>query len=270
MENSFDIKDFQQEVIQESKKRPVLVDFWASWCRPCKILGPVLESIADENKEKFLFKKLNTEEFKDVAKEYNISSIPAVKLFVDGEVKAEFSGAQPKRNIEKWLDENIPLASQQELDEIKQELTHGFNKSIRQRLAKLIYEDDKLDEARILLAKNILFEEGNIAKEMVIMIQAFSHYYKDAEAIINYADFLSISEESIEAGPFKEKLVNAINGAKNSDFDKVFENLINIVMINKEFMDEVARKVCVALFILLGPDHDMTLKYRRRFDMSLY
>ena len=61
MENSFDIKDFQQEVIQESKKRPVLVDFWASWCQPCKILGPVLESIADENKEKFLFKKLNTE-----------------------------------------------------------------------------------------------------------------------------------------------------------------------------------------------------------------
>lgn len=270
MENKYDIKNFQQEVIEESKNRPVLVDFWAAWCQPCKILGPILEKIAEENRDKFAFKKLNTEEFIEIAKEYKITSIPAVKLFLDGEVKAEFSGALPKRNIEKWLDENIASASQQELDEIKQELSHGFNKSIRKRLARLVYEDEKLDEARILLAKNIVFEEPETASEMVGMIQEYSPFYKEAEAIISYADFIAITEDAVEKGPFEEKLKNAIEAAKKGDYNTTFENLINIVMINKLFMDEVARKTCVALFILLGPDHEMTVKYRRRFDMSLY
>ena len=270
MENKYDIKDFQIEVIEESKKRPVLVDFWASWCQPCKILGPMLEEIAKKNKDKFAFKKLNTEEFTEIAKEYKITSIPAVKLFLNGEVKAEFSGALPKRNIEKWLSENIPSASQQELDEIKQELTHGFNKSIRQRLAKLIYEDEKLDEAKVLLARNIVFEEPFVAKDMVNRIQEYSPYFKDAEAICNYADFISTEEEKIEEGPFRDKLITAIEATKNRDYDTAFENLINIIMINKQFMDEIARTACVALFLLLGPDHDMAGKYRRRFDMSLY
>ena len=116
----------------------------------------------------------------------------------------------------------------------------------------------------------IVFEEADVAKEMVQMIQAYSHYFKDAESIINYADFISIKEEDIEEGSFKEKMKTAIEAAKHQDYDKVFDNLITIVMINKKFMDEVARKTCVALFLILGTNHEMTEKYRRRFDMSLY
>jgi putative thioredoxin len=270
MESVYEVKDFQQEVLEESKKRPVLVDFWASWCQPCKILGPVLEDLAQNNEDKFLFKKLNTEMFQDIAKDYKITSIPAVKLFVDGEVKAEFLGALPKRSIEKWLEEHIPSAHQKELEEIKRELSHGFNDSIRQRLAKIIYEDEKLDEARVLLAQNIIFKEADAAAEIVQPIQAFSAYFQLAEAIIDYSRFIHTKRENIEEGPFKDLLIQAIDAAKNNNFSSVFENLINILIINKAFMNEIARKTCVALFLILGADHEMTKKFRRRFDMSLY
>ena len=99
-------KDFDKQVIQASKKVPVVVDFWASWCGPCRMLGPSMEKLAEEYKGKFILAKLNVEENQEKLQEYRVMSIPSVKMFKNGKVIAEFVGAIPESQVRKWLDSN--------------------------------------------------------------------------------------------------------------------------------------------------------------------
>lgn len=99
--------NFETEVIEKSKTTPVLVDFWASWCGPCVTLKPTLQKIAGEYDGKFILAKAATDENADAASKFGVMSIPAVKLFKDGEVVDEFVGAQPEATIKQWLDQKL-------------------------------------------------------------------------------------------------------------------------------------------------------------------
>ncbi len=106
-----DITDaqFEKEVIKKSQDMPVVVDFWASWCGPCMMLKPIIERIASDSvyEGKVHIVKLNVEQNQEMASKYGIMSIPAVKLFKDGEVVDEFMGVQPEETIRGWIDKNL-------------------------------------------------------------------------------------------------------------------------------------------------------------------
>ncbi|MGC9309069.1 MAG: thioredoxin [Candidatus Nanoarchaeia archaeon] len=99
--------NFEKDVIEASKQKPVLVDFWAEWCAPCKMLGPILERIAKELDDKMILVKLNLQTNQEKATEYGIMSIPAVKLFKDGKVVDEFVGLRGEEDIRGWLDSHL-------------------------------------------------------------------------------------------------------------------------------------------------------------------
>lgn len=98
---------FQREVLDKSAQKPVLVDFWAEWCGPCRILGPVLEKLARESKGAWRLVKINTDRQPALSQQYGVRGIPAVKLFRNGQVQAEFTGALPEHAVRRWLDEHL-------------------------------------------------------------------------------------------------------------------------------------------------------------------
>ena len=104
-----DVNDnnFNELVIEQSKKIPVVVDFWASWCMPCLMLGPILEKLAEEYKGKFVLAKLNVDEARLTSQKYGVMSIPNVKMFKDGKVVDEFIGAVPEPVVRSWLEKNL-------------------------------------------------------------------------------------------------------------------------------------------------------------------
>jgi len=100
-------ESFQEKVIEQSKRVPVIVDFWAPWCGPCLILSPILERIAEEYKGKFILAKINVDKSRSISQAYSIMSIPSVKLFKDGKVVDEFIGAMPEQVVRAWIKRNI-------------------------------------------------------------------------------------------------------------------------------------------------------------------
>ena len=111
METKIEVNDndFNEKVIEQSKKIPVVVDFWATWCMPCVMLGPILEKLAKEYEGKFVLAKLNIDEARQTGQKYGIMSIPCVKMFRDGKIVDEFVGALPEQSVKAWLDKILTI-----------------------------------------------------------------------------------------------------------------------------------------------------------------
>lgn len=99
--------DFETEVLAKSHHKPVVVDFWAPWCGPCRVLGPIIEKLARESGGAWRLVKINTDAHPQLAQQYHVRGIPAVKMFRKGRVVAEFTGALPDVQLRRWLDEHL-------------------------------------------------------------------------------------------------------------------------------------------------------------------
>ena len=100
-------EEFHEKVLKRSLKMPVVVDFWAPWCGPCRIISPLLDKLEKEYKNKFVLVRINVDENKETAKTYKIMSIPSIKMIRDGKVVAEFGGALPEEIVREWLNRNL-------------------------------------------------------------------------------------------------------------------------------------------------------------------
>ena len=107
--------NFEEEIINKSKEKPVVVDFWSPFCSPCLILGPILEKLSEEYGSQFVFTKVNVDENIILAQRYNITGVPTVKVFKGGEAKDEFVGSLPELLVRQWLDKNIDDKTQEEV-----------------------------------------------------------------------------------------------------------------------------------------------------------
>jgi len=261
-------KNFEEDVIKRSFETPVVVDFWAPWCGPCRVLGPTIEQLAADQEGRWELVKLNTEEHPEIAQEYQVMSIPNVKLFRDGQPVAEFVGALPRTSIEQWLDEHIPSGEKLEFSTLLEQAQNMPAEQGRKLLEDFVAENPQMLEARVELAKHLAFERPQDALKMVEGITLGNEFYDTAEDIRTLFHFFEAPFE--EHAPAAQSLQNAREALKNKQWDRGIEQIIEATTIDKSYQNDLPRKTAIALFHLWGDAHPATRNYRWKFDMALY
>lgn len=267
----YEVQDFQREVIDQSCEVPILVDFWAEWCAPCRMLSPVLERLADNAQGAWTLAKVNTEQHVDVARQYGISSIPNVKLFIDGKVVNEFVGALPENMIKQWLKKALPNKFHKQIEQARLHIDQHQIPEAQRILEDILTTDQVNIEAKVLLARLLIFSNPQQAMILVENVEEpkFSELVEAIKTITRLLE-LSNSENQLSAGDVKDLYIKAITELTLQNFDSALTKFIDVIRTNRYYDEDGARKACIAIFKLLGEEHEITQKHRRDFGSSLY
>jgi putative thioredoxin len=268
----YETRDFEKDVIKASYGSPVLVDFWAEWCGPCRILGPVLEKLAADSNGAWKLVKLNTEEFPDIAHRYNIRSIPNVKLFVDGKPVNEFVGALPETAVREWLKKALPGKYDKLLLKAEQLLQQEKTADAVPLLEEIIANDPSNEHARVLLARAILYTDPERAAGLVENIEEHSKLYDLASGINTFGRLFTLygKPSDLPEAEVKSLYYSAIESLKSQDYDGALSKFIDVIRNDRYYDDDGSRKAVIAIFKFLGDEHMLTVKHRRAFGGALY
>jgi putative thioredoxin len=260
--------DFQQDVIEQSYSKPVLVDFWAPWCAPCRTLAPVLERLAESNAEQWLLVKINTEEYPEIASEYGIRGIPNVKLFSDGSVIDEFTGALSEYQVGLWLKKALPSPWAADLERASVEVSKGHDAEAITLLEGVLGNEPDNSRAVAMLLKLTLFSRPAESLRLAEKLEGEADYADLGESVRVLGALLDRSVSDLPAGSSKDAYEAAIECLRVKDFDGALEGFIGVLREERYYDEDGSRKACIAIFRLLGEEHEITLKYRRTFDRA--
>jgi putative thioredoxin len=269
---NYDTDDFEKDVLERSYMMPVLVDFWAEWCGPCRVLGPVLERLAEESNGRWALVKLNTDKHPELSARYGIRSIPNVKLFVDGKVVDGFIGALPENMVRGWLIKALPSKFHNQIKDAQRLLDEGSIIEAQKILEEVVGAEENNDLAITLLARTYVFSDPNKALEIVERIGPASEYSDMAEAIKTFGElFLSLEDSTpLKEGAVRERYLSAIKSLRSQNFGDALDSFIDVIRKDRYYDNDGSRKACVAIFRFLGEDHGVTKEYRQVFASVLY
>lgn len=259
------VSDFQEKVIDASRHTPVLVDFWAEWCAPCRTLKPILEKLAVEYGGRFILAKLNSDQNPDLSARYGVRGIPNVKAFVDGQLVDEFTGVLPEAQIRAFIDGLLPspaeplrIAALEARAKGEFEVACSLlqdalqldpsNETVQLDLAEIRIDTNQLDAARAILdalahkARNPTRVDALLARLKLVAAGAGA----DPTAL---RARIEANADDLDA---RLQLANAL--ALAHDYRPALEHLLDIVRRNRKWQDEAARKTMLDLFTLLGSD----------------
>jgi putative thioredoxin len=269
---NYDTDNFEKDVLERSYVIPVLVDFWAEWCGPCRVLGPVLEKLAEESKDSWALVKLNTDKHPELSARYGIRSIPNVKLFVDGKVVDGFIGALPENMVTGWLSKALPSKFHNQIKNAERLLDEERIVEAQKILEEVVGAEENNDLAITLLARTHVFSDPHKALEIVDRIGPTSEYSDIAEAIKTFGEMFLYLEDSklLEEGALRERYLSAIKSLRSQNFGDALDNFIDVIRKARYYNNDGSRKACIAIFRFLGEDHEITKEYRQVFASVLY
>lgn len=265
--------DFDYEVVNYSQNTPVLVDFWASWCIPCKVLSPMLERLAHESQGAFRLAKVNVDENPRLSKRFNIRSIPAVKAFNQSQVVAEFSGVLAEGNLKEFVHALIPEPTDLIFEKATSLLVLHQWQSSEQAFRQFLESNHTHPQALLGLTRSLM-AQGH-GREAIQIIRDFpaSREFNTAQVLRPLAELLaSVEQGAIRTSedPLEAAFYNCIRLAGRSNLLAAIDGLLDILRQDKKFKNGLARQLVVALLGILGDEDPQTRQYRSELAAILF
>jgi putative thioredoxin len=270
------LESFDQAVLENSHRLPVLVDFWADWCAPCKMQLPALLKLAQEYGGRFLLAKVNTDAERTLAERNGIRSLPTLRLYRNGQAVEELLGAQPESTLRALLDRYIERAS----DRTRAQARAAFEQGRRQEALTLLREaraEDPgnhrltLDYARLCLSEGELEEcESALSGLPPELRNGPETAAIESSLLFAHALVAAPEQESLESalrsnpGDSAARYQLAARQVLDQDYDRALENLMELLRRDPAYGDQSARKGLLALFQVLGDEDERVPRYRRQ------
>jgi putative thioredoxin len=264
--------NFEDEVLMYSDRVPVVVDFWAEWCKPCKALSPILEKMAKESKGAFRLAKVDVDENPNLPLRYNVRSIPTVKAFIQGEVVSEFTGLQTEDRLQDFISRLAPTPFDLILEKGASYLQMHQWKKAEDSYREVL--DEKPDHTGGLLGLSKSLLGQGVSAEALEILQDFppSREFARAEILLPLAQALSrLDQGQLSAEtPLDAAYSNALRLVKRSNIPAALDGLLDILRQDKRYQDGAARQIFLALLELLGEDNPQTRQYRDELASTLF
>ena len=275
---------FEQLVIENSFHKPVLVDFWAEWCAPCKALMPLLAKITEEYRGELLLAKVNCDIEQDIVQRFGIRSLPTVVLFKNGQPVDGFAGAQPESAIREMLKPHVaepaPLAA--DPLETAQALFAEERFGEAEALLKQVLSENNENGAALILYARCLAERGELGEAEAVLNAVKGDEHKQALAAARaQLTFLRQAASLPDGAELKSRLAQnpdddeagyqlAIQQLARQQYEAALDGLLKLFVRNRSFQEGLPHKTLLQVFDLLGNDHPLVTLYRRKLYQAIY
>jgi putative thioredoxin len=267
--------NFEDAVLKNSHKGPVMVNYWAEGAGPCLRLWPVLEKLANDYAGKFLLVNVSTDEDNKLARDYGVTSVPTVKLFLDGEVVDQIHGAESEQSFRKMLDLYVARDSDAELAKAVAEYQQGHLEEAFNMLSQLVFLDPENSRIQLTHAKLLIREQRYDDAFEILEKTPLKNENVEAGLLMSNALFLTTAadapdietlQQSIEAKPDDMSLWLQLASLNmiSSQFAEAMDALLHIFKADKNYRDGLAGICLRAIFTLLGNDDPSVKEYRQR------
>jgi putative thioredoxin len=275
--NIIDVQEatFESEVIQKSFEKAVVVDFWAAWCGPCRMLGPTLERLAAEPDSNFILAKVDVDSNPGLSMRYGVQGIPAVKAFRDGQIVDEFVGAQPEPMVRNFIEGIAPSAAGEAVISADNLLQDRQWQEAENLFREMLEQDPAGAEAKLGLAKSLLGQgDGCKARfyleDLKLVVETMEH----AGHLLPLAEYLCTASErksqNAEVTVVEAQYRQSASLFSDGKFAPALDGLLEVLRHNKNYRAGQAKAVVLGIFELLGDEDPLTQVYRRELGSVLF